>query len=62
MSENNGVAATLKIFSSQMTTNPAIVTRTPSFIEVLTQEALSKSLKLVLGSWGSTDTDTTDIN
>jgi hypothetical protein len=50
MSENKGVAAMLKTFISQMTIKPAAVRIMPSFMLVLTQEALSKSLKLVFSS------------
>ena len=47
----SGVAATLKIFSSQMVMTAAAVRIMPSFMLVFTQEALSKSLKRVCSGW-----------
>jgi len=46
ISENKGVAATLKTFRSQMRTIATAVTKIPSFMEFLTKEALSKSLNV----------------
>jgi hypothetical protein len=41
----------LKTFKSQITINPTVVRRRPSFIEDFIQEALSKSAKLPFVSW-----------
>ena len=47
----SGVAATLKIFSSQRVIRAATVRSMPSFMLVLNQEALSRSLKRVCFGW-----------
>jgi hypothetical protein len=58
--ENSGVAATLKTLRSQMTISAAVVKMMAILMEVLTQEALSKSVRPVFSFWLPADTVVTD--